>query len=124
MGARRQWLRQAPDGDFNDRAIVADFGDAFTPTDLGAIEHPPAGEVVFASGQDILTRRWTWRQAAGTQTLARTRDAFFNVDGLPPCSRADVGAAMADVQRLVSLHTGAEVQAALLDIANLVVAFD
>ncbi len=62
----------------------------------------------------MLTRRWTWRQAASTQTLPETERVFFNIDGLPPTPREDVLAAMHAVQALVREHTGGEVVAAQL----------
>ncbi len=97
---------------------LAVAGDVFLPPDGSAAEAPPAGEIVFASGSEVLTRRWTWRQAAGTQTTEASRAVFFNVDGLPPCTRAEVEAAMADVTTLVAAHCGGTVRTALLDAAQ------
>lgn len=84
-------------------------GDTFLPADGSPAEVPAPAEVVFVHGTDVLTRRWTWRQAAGTQTLAKTTDVFFNVDGLPPVGDDLVRAAMDDVVRLVVAHTGGSV---------------
>ncbi len=80
--------------------------DVFTPADGKPAESPLAGEIVFVAGHEVLTRRWTWRQARGTQTLADTTRVFFNIDGLPPCSEEDVMAAMRDVTALVQAHCG------------------
>lgn len=102
---------------------LAQPGDLFLPPDGSPAEQPPAGEIVFASGAEVLTRRWTWRQAAGTQTAEASRDIFFNVDGLPPCTRAEVEAAMADVAALVQAHCGGTVQMAVLDAAQPSVTF-
>lgn len=87
-------------------------GDEFVPADGSPAETPPPEEVVFACGGEVLTRRWTWRQAAGTQTLPATRDVFFNIDGLPPVDDDRVRAAMADIAGLVATHTGGRVLAA------------
>ena len=92
----------------------AQAGDGFVPPDGGPVETPPEGEIVFADGARVLTRRWTWRQAASTQTLPETERVFFNIDGLPPTPREDVLAAMDAVQALVREHTGGEVVAAQL----------
>ncbi len=89
-------------------------GDGFAPPDGGPAEAPPGGEIVFADGARVLTRRWTWRQAASTQTLPETTQVFFNIDGLPPTPREAVLAAMDDVRALVREHTGGEVVAAQL----------
>jgi DNA/RNA-binding domain of Phe-tRNA-synthetase-like protein len=75
---------------------------------LGAaeLEHPLPGEVVFAEGKTVLTRRWTWRQANHTLTLPETRAIEFNVDGLPPVGRNDVEMACAEVADLVRQFCG------------------
>ncbi|MGC4028732.1 MAG: phenylalanine--tRNA ligase beta subunit-related protein [Steroidobacteraceae bacterium] len=94
---------------------LAREGDRFAPPDGGPVEFPPAGEVVFTDGQQVLTRRWTWRQAANTQTLPETRGVFFNVDGLPPATSAEVRAAMEDIAALVQRFCGGETRCVLLD---------
>ncbi len=97
---------------------LAGEGDLFAPPDGSPAEAPPAGEVVFADGTSVLTRRWTWRQAANTQTLPDTKGVFFNIDGLPPTHRDTVQAATAEVAALVQAHCGGEVLAVLLDARN------
>ncbi|WP_157969747.1 B3/B4 domain-containing protein [Pseudomonas huaxiensis] len=67
-----------------------------------------AGEIVLAAGTRVLTRRWTWRQAADTRTLADTRCVFFDIDGLPPTTPDDVRSAMADLVELVARYCGGE----------------
>ena len=84
-------------------------GDRFLPTIGGATETPTDGEIVLCQGEQVLTRRWTWRQAAGTQTLPETTSVFFNFDGLPPISTDQVRAAMRDVEQLVGEHTGGRI---------------
>lgn len=66
------------------------------------------GEIVLASGSRVLTRRWTWRQAADTRTLAATDCVFFDIDGLPPTSPEDVQAAIADLIELVAGYCGGQ----------------
>lgn len=83
-------------------------GDTFDPPDGGPQEVPPVGEVVLACESRVLTRRWVWRQAAGTQLERDTRRVFVNVDGLPPCTGAVVTAAMKDIAELVAAHCGAK----------------
>ena len=90
-----------PDGMTTVDLRTARPDDRFHPADGAPEEVPPPGEVVFAAGSEVLTRRWTWRQAAGTQTLPDTTRVFFNIDGLPPTTRSDVDAALQQVQALV-----------------------
>ncbi len=65
------------------------------------IEHPAPGEFIFVEGNQVLTRRWIWRQANHTLTLPETTAVEINIDGLPPATAADVEAAARDVMDLV-----------------------
>lgn len=76
---------------------------AFGTTEL---EHPLPGEVVFVEGNQVLTRRWTWRQGNRTLTLPETTAVEFNVDGLPPVTRDEVTAACEEVAALVKRFCG------------------
>ena len=84
-------------------------GDAFFPPDGAPAEFPPAGEVVLCQGQEVLTRRWVWRQAAGTQTRLDTPAVFFNLDALPCITDAVLQQAMDEVIERVQRETGGEV---------------
>ena len=78
----------------------------FVPFGTNDVEHPLPGEVIFAEGNEVLTRRWTWRQANHTLTLPQTRAIEFNVDGIPPVTRAEIEEACREVVHLVSLYCG------------------
>ena len=94
-------------------------GDTFLPADGGPAETPPTNEIVLTRGQEVLTRRWTWRQAAGTQTLHDTTRVFFNIDGLPPTTPGEVQAAMQDCIHLIRECCGGKlVLADVLHAAN------
>jgi DNA/RNA-binding domain of Phe-tRNA-synthetase-like protein len=62
----------------------------FIPFGSTELEHPQPGEVIFAEGTTVLTRRWTWRQATHTLTLPETRRIEFNIDRLPPIELEEV----------------------------------
>jgi DNA/RNA-binding domain of Phe-tRNA-synthetase-like protein len=97
----------------------AQAGDSFTPVDGGPPEIPPAGEVVLAAGNEVLTRRWTWRQAAGTRIHSRTSRVFMNVDGLAPAGHQEVMDAMTYAIDLVQWHCGGVVvHSTILDSAQ------
>jgi len=71
-----------------------------------ALEHPVPGEFIFAAGNQVLTRRWIWRQANHSLTLPETKAIEFNIDGLPPVTEADVKAAAKDLLDLVARFCG------------------
>ena len=53
-------------------------------------EHPEPGEIVFAEGDTVLTRRWVWRQGVHTAATLDTTRVEINVDGMPPVTTDDV----------------------------------
>jgi len=97
---------------------LAHGAETFVPFGTDQAEHPPAGEVIFAEGDRVLTRRWTWRQAEHTLTLPGTRAIAFNVDGLPPVTRLQVEAACSEVIALVGRFCGGDLRSEVLSVEN------
>jgi DNA/RNA-binding domain of Phe-tRNA-synthetase-like protein len=97
---------------------VAGGAEDFVPFGTDLHEHPLAGEIIFAEGDVVLTRRWTWRQANRTLTLPETRSIEFNVDGIPPVSTAEVEAACKDVIELVTRFCGGQARYEILTPAH------
>lgn len=59
----------------------AKAGDSFLPFGADAEEAPEAGEIVYAVGNQVRTRRWTWRQSEHGKIDAHTGYVFFPIDG-------------------------------------------
>jgi DNA/RNA-binding domain of Phe-tRNA-synthetase-like protein len=78
----------------------------FVPFGSEQVEHPLPGEIIFAEGNTVLTRRWTWRQANHTLTLPTTTAIEFNVDGLPPIPVAEVEEICQEVAELIRRFCG------------------
>jgi DNA/RNA-binding domain of Phe-tRNA-synthetase-like protein len=78
----------------------------FIPFGSEEVEHPSPGEIVFAEGNTVLTRRWTWRQANHTLTLPTTTAIEFNVDGLPPVQISEVEEVCREIIELVERFCG------------------
>ncbi|HSB69376.1 MAG TPA: phenylalanine--tRNA ligase beta subunit-related protein [Candidatus Methylomirabilis sp.] len=92
--------------------------ETFVPFGSDKPEHPLPGEVIFAEGDTVLTRRWTWRQANHTLTLPETTAIEFNVDGLPPVAPSDVEQACAEVRELIQRFCGGRLRQDLLTPAH------
>lgn len=69
-------------------------------------ETPQPGEIIFAEGNTVLTRRWTWRQAKHSLTLRETRAIEYNVDGLPPIPVSEVDEICRQVMDLIRRFCG------------------
>ena len=52
----------------------------FIPFGGEEIEHPEEGEVIYVSGTDVKTRRWTWRQGENSKITEETTNVFIPLD--------------------------------------------
>lgn len=99
----------ALDGIKNDITLRAATGrEEFVPFGSHEVEHPDAGEFVFVEGDTVLTRRWSWRQANHSLTVESTKVIEFNVDGLPPVSRAETEKVSQEMADMVKKYCGGE----------------
>jgi DNA/RNA-binding domain of Phe-tRNA-synthetase-like protein len=80
--------------------------EVYVPFGTGQPEHPEPGEIIFAEGDAVLTRRWVWRQSNHTLTELETRFIEFNLDGLPPVSVKEIQQAGEDLAELVQRFCG------------------
>lgn len=90
----------------------------FVPFGSDREESPQPGEVIFAEGETVLTRRWTWRQATHTLTLPESRAVLCNLDGLPPVEAGEIEAAGREVMGLIDRFCGGRSRFALLSEAS------
>jgi len=82
------------------------------------IEHPVPGEIIFAEGNTVLTRRWSWRQANHTLTLPTTTAIEFNIDGLPPVTKSEVEGICLELMELVQKFCGGLMRFEILSSQN------
>ncbi len=57
------------------------------------------GELVYAVGNLVHTRRWTWRQSEHGKIVPETTDIIFPIDGFTDQNEDQVRAAAADLER-------------------------
>lgn len=67
------------DGDIQIRE--SDGNDNFIPFGSTEVEHPEVGEIIYASGNEVKTRRWTWRQGERSKVTEELKDFFIPIDG-------------------------------------------
>jgi DNA/RNA-binding domain of Phe-tRNA-synthetase-like protein len=60
---------------------LARVGDVFTPFGATETEAVEPGEVVYADGAEVRTRRWIWRQGEYSKATRESRNLFFPLDG-------------------------------------------
>ena len=75
----------------------------------GSEESPEAGEIVYAVGTDIRTRRWVWRQGKNGLISSDAVDVFFPVDGFSDRTYDAVVAAQNYLAKVAHEELGARV---------------
>ena len=89
---------------------LADGSERFIPLGSEEMEHPLPGEVIFAEGEFVLTRRWIWRQGQHTLTQLETTAIEYNIDGLPPTTAAEVEAVCSETAALIERFCGGKMR--------------
>lgn len=104
------------DGAFGVR--VSEEGDTFLP--FGAEEREPveAGEVVYATGSHVRTRRWTWRQGNEGMITENTFHMLYIIDGFE-CNLEEVLAAREELAELAEKYLGGTVKIGMIDKENM-----
>jgi DNA/RNA-binding domain of Phe-tRNA-synthetase-like protein len=97
------------------RLTLAKGDEPFTPLGSEAVEHPPAGEVIYFDKSKVMCRRWNWRQGDQTKLSSATSNVAINVDCLPPVSKDEAKAITGELAELVREFCGGEVKYFLLD---------
>lgn len=99
----------------NDIALrFASGRESFVAFGSREVEHPLPGEVVFVEGDQVLTRRWTWRQANHTLIDFDSQAVEVNVDGLPPVGPTEVEQACKELMELIGTYCGGAMRYGLL----------
>ena len=103
---------------------LAKEGDTFLPFGATEQENPDPGEVIYVSGTEVRTRRWTWRQSDVGKITEETCDVLFPIDGFVSVNGESVRAAMADFAALLKETFGVDAVMGFVDRDNPVFTFD
>ena len=85
---------------------LAKEGDTFIPFGSTKEETPDMGEAVYASGSEIRTRRWTWRQSERGKITEETKAILFPIDGFSDVNADEVQAAADELAALLRRFFG------------------
>jgi DNA/RNA-binding domain of Phe-tRNA-synthetase-like protein len=97
----------------------ADGSESFTP--LGSpdkIEHPVCGEVIYLvpESNEVMCRRWNWRNGHHTRIAEETRVIVMNIDSLGEESEGRAIATRDRVAQMLEAYCQAEVATTLLSL--------
>lgn len=97
---------------------LAKEGDTFLPFGADTEETPDVGEVVYAVGEQVRTRRWTWRQSEHGKITADSSDIFFPIDGFNDFNRGNVIKAQTELGSLLKNIFQCETKIGFIDSNN------
>ena len=95
------------DGRLSVRA--ADENDVFVPFGSEEPDNPEPGEIVYASGNEVRTRRWTWRQGNNGMITEETTNLLYPIDGFADVNMDKVEAAISDFEQYVKEFFGEDI---------------
>lgn len=93
----------------------ADSEDIFVPFGGGEEEKPEESEVVYVSGHEVRTRRWTWRQSEIGKITENTRDVFFPIDGFSDINGDKVRMAVEELADLAEKYFNVKAKIGYID---------
>lgn len=91
--------------------------DRFIPLGKGEdeVEVPDAEEVVYAVGNQVRTRRWTWRQSDNGKITPETKNVFFPIDGFIDVNKDQVDQAVAELAEQLEKIFNVDVHQGVVD---------
>lgn len=89
--------------------------DRFVPLGGGTAETPDPGEIVYATGSVVRTRKWTWRQGEVAKVTPASRRIFFPIDAFEGVTDEAAKKAAADLRDAVERLLGARAAVAWVD---------
>ncbi len=67
---------------------------------------PKPGEVIYRDDEDVLCRRWNWRECDKSKMTADSSNLCLVVEGLPPVSAEEVGRISAELGEAIEKFCG------------------
>ncbi len=90
-------------------------GERFTPLGESDPEDVPCGELVYAAGPEIRTRRWIWRQNDKGKVTTASEHIFFPIDGFSDMNKASIERAMDELARHLMTFFGVRATLGIAD---------
>lgn len=92
--------------------------DHFQPLGEEAAEKMPTGELVYASGNTVKTRRWIWRQSDDGKITEDTSYALFPIDGFEGVNDDKVQKARRELAEFLKEQFGCEPETGYINSQN------
>lgn len=76
---------------------------------------PKPGEVIYRDAEDVLCRRWNWRECDKSKMTAESSDLYLVVEGLPPVSAQELRRILAELGEAIERFCGGSTILRLVD---------
>lgn len=96
---------------------VAKEGDTFIPFGESEVENVDPGEVVYATKDQIRTRRWIWRQGESGKITEDTTNLLFIIDGFTE-NKEEILKAREELSKLLETVFNCKTKCGLIDKDN------
>jgi DNA/RNA-binding domain of Phe-tRNA-synthetase-like protein len=94
------------DGDVT--LTFASGSERFLPMGAKEEKNPKEGEVIYKDSQDVLCRRWNWRECDKSKITHDTKRVVVYAEALPPFEASKLKDVLKDISELVSLFCSCE----------------
>ncbi|PJG82863.1 B3/B4 domain-containing protein [Caviibacterium pharyngocola] len=92
--------------------------DEFLPFGATEPDNPETGEAIYAVGNQVRTRRWTWRQSENGKIDENTEYVFFPIDGFVGVNDEQVRLAAQTLAQWLKIQFNAEIKIGFVDKNN------
>ena len=97
---------------------LSEKGDVFVPFGETEAETLDEGELIYAVGNRVKTRRWIWRQSEVGKITEESKNIFFPIDGFSDKNIESVMCSRDELSELLSKYFGCAVTVGFVDKDN------
>ena len=81
-------------------------------------ENVPKGEVVYEDNQEILCRKWNWRECNKSKMTNETKNITIVLEALEHTTKEELTIALEELKQLISKYCGGKLKTKILDKEN------
>lgn len=89
--------------------------DRFIPLNGTNSIQPRPGEVIYRDAEDVLCRRWNWRECDKSKITDASKNLCLVVEGLPPFSLEEVEQILTELSQQIERFCGGSTAIHLID---------
>jgi DNA/RNA-binding domain of Phe-tRNA-synthetase-like protein len=95
------------------RLTFATGDERFVPLNGSEVVSPKPGEVIYRDDEDVLCRRWNWRECDKSKMTEDSTNLCLVVEGLPPITADDVSRTANELAETIKAYCGGSVTSRL-----------